>query len=121
MVVEVLECAIDRAKPAGIKLTYHPITSGQPEAGSFTTIHVVTSDGRPVDAAFDFAAVARELGAQARAKIEDRKIYGPHEPVPYKVITGSLGDWPFEIVFLLAAPAVAAPTIVADRKVDVPV
>jgi hypothetical protein len=121
VVVEVLERAVERAKPAGSQLTYHPILGGQPETGAFTTIHVVTSDGRPVDAAFDFAAVARELGAQARAKIEDRKIYGHHEPVPYKVITGALGEWPFEIVFLLAAPAIEPQRIVAGKKVDAPV
>jgi len=85
-------------------LTYHPILSGPKEKGSFTTIHVVTSDGRPVDASFDFQAVARELGEKTRAKIEDRKVYSQQPPVPYKVITGSSGDWPFEIVFLLNAP-----------------
>jgi hypothetical protein len=104
-VIATLQRAVERAKPADVELTYHPIVSGQPDQGAFTTVHVVTVDGRPVDNSFDFAAVARELGTPARAKVEDRKIYGQKEPVPYKVITGSAGDQPFEIVFLLNAPA----------------
>jgi hypothetical protein len=103
-IVELLASAVERAKPVGCELTYHPIVAGDAGAAAFTTIHVVTADGRPVDAAFDFAAVARQLGAGARAKVEDRKIYGHHEPLPYKVITGALGERPFEIVFLLPAP-----------------
>jgi hypothetical protein len=103
-VVEVLQRAVDRAKPKGTQLAYHPIVSDQLGLGVFTTVHVVTSDGQPVDASFDFAAVARNLGSQARAKVEDRKVYGQQAPVPYKVITGTAGDWPFEIVFLLNGP-----------------
>ncbi|MBI2823683.1 MAG: hypothetical protein HYX69_03205 [Planctomycetia bacterium] len=104
-VVDVLQRAVDRAKPKSVELTYHPILCGPPESGAFTTIHVVASDGRPVDASFDFEGVAKELGPKARAKVEDRKVYSQSAPVPYKVITGAIGDWPFEIVFLLNAPA----------------
>ena len=103
-VVEVLQCAVDRAKPQGVQLAYHPIVGVQADSGAFTTVHVVTSDGQPVDPSFDFAAVARNLGEQARAKVEDRKVYGQQAPIPYKVITGTAGDWPFEIVFLLNGP-----------------
>ena len=103
-VIETLQRAVDRAKPRGIELAYHPVV-GHPQAGSFTTVHVVTSDGLPVDPSFDFEAVARELGEQTHAKVEDRKVYGQSAPLPYKVITGAAGDWPFEIVFLLNVPA----------------
>jgi hypothetical protein len=99
--IEVLERAVDRAKPQGTELTFHSIAGDQAGSGSFTTIHVVTSDGLPVDDAFDFQAVARELGEQARAKVEDRRVYSQQPPLPYKVITGLAGEMPFEIVFLL--------------------
>jgi hypothetical protein len=103
-VIQALERAVERAKPAGAELTYHPILSDQPGGGSFTTVHVVTADGQPVRASFDFAAVARELGKKTHPKIEDRKIYGQSAPLPYKVITGSQGNQPFEILFLLDMP-----------------
>jgi len=103
-VIETLQGAIERAKPAGVELAYHPILSDQPGEHSFTTIHVVTADGRPVADTFDFDAVARELGKKAHPRVVDRKIYTQREPVPYKVITGATNNHPFEILFLLNAP-----------------
>jgi hypothetical protein len=100
-VVAALQSAVERAKPAGAELTYHPIVSDRPDGSSFTTVHVVTADGTPVEASFDFAAVARELGKKAHPKVEDRKIYGQRMPLPYKVITGATGNQPFEILFML--------------------
>ncbi len=87
--IETLENALERAKPPGAQWAYHPIQSSTADGGAFTTIHVVTTDGRAVDPTFDFAGIARELGPQARPKVEDRKVYGPSQPLPYKVITGA--------------------------------
>ena len=67
-------------------------------------MHVVMADGQPVGGSFDFQAVARALGVNARAKVEDRKVYGQEEPLPYKVVSGTAGDWPFEILFLMNSP-----------------
>ena len=107
-VLEFLESAVERAKPQGSLLAYHPVRSGQPGSGAFMTIHVVTHDGCPLDDSFDFSAVVKELGKPAKAKVEDRKVYSQQIPVPYKVITGTLDGSPLEIVFLLATPAAKA-------------
>ncbi len=103
--IEILQLAVEQAKPAGSTLAYHPVISEAPPGGSaFTTVHVITTDGQPVNRSFNFAAVAHALGAETKAKVEDRKIYGQQAPIPYKVITGAAGDWPFEIVFLQDGP-----------------
>lgn len=103
-IVATLEGAIERAKPSGVELTYQPIFSELSDGSWFTTVHVVTADGRAVAPTFDFAGIARELGPRAHPKIEDRKIYSPSEALPYKVITGAQNNQPFEILFLLDAP-----------------
>ncbi|HVU90483.1 MAG TPA: hypothetical protein VHD36_24385 [Pirellulales bacterium] len=104
-IIATLERAIDRAKPPGVELSFHPIYSELADGSWFTTVHVVTTDGGAVDSEFDFAGIARELGEKAHPKIEDRKVYSQSQPLPYKVITGAQDNQPFEILFLLDAPA----------------